>query len=121
MMGGVRLDERSPGGAGQLRRGVDLDGVHAFPARVIGIVVKRSRTLAWNVLDERSAERDVHDLSAATNSQRRNGTVPSLARESELVGVSGGVRRSGSRVRRDSVVGRIEIFAAGEHESRYSV
>jgi len=100
---------------------LNCDGVHALGAPLRLIVVGGRRFERRDVLDQRPAQRHVHDLRAATDGERRQASFAGGSREGELVFVPPRVRRSHGWVRMLPEVLGADVFTAGEHESRDAV
>src|SRR2546430_1665033 len=98
------------GGVAQLGRRVDLDGVgEVAPPMVTDVVI-------LEVLDERSAERDVDHLLAAADAQHRQLLVAGLAEQPELGLVEVTVDGAYLLVFLLAVEGRVDIPAARQQE-----
>src|SRR5581483_98363 len=83
----VRRDVLRADDLGEPRAWIDLHLVD--PVRALGwrSVIDVAGLLARDVLHQRSAERDVHDLRSATDREGRNALLVRGAREGDLVGV----------------------------------
>ena len=80
------------------------------------IVVRVSRALRTDVLNEIAPECDIDQLKAATDGERRCASVARGAGEGELVGVARGVRFACFLVRGLIEVFRIDVLAAGQEQ-----
>ena len=68
------------------------------------------------VLLERAAARDVHELHAAADAEQRDVALERAARQCDLERVALGPRALGHRVRLGAVAGGVEVGAAGEDQ-----
>jgi hypothetical protein len=80
------------------------------------IVVRVSRALSTDVLNEVAPECDIDQLKAATDGERGRVPVASGAGEGKLVGVARGVRFACFLVRGLIEVLRIDVLAAGQEQ-----
>jgi len=73
--------------------------------------------LGWEVLAERPAERDVHQLGASTDSENRNPTVDGGRDKGELTPISLVVDVGSLPLETRAVTGRRDVAAAGQEHS----
>src|SRR5206468_2594030 len=74
--------------------------------------------LGGNVLDECPTQRDVQYLRASADRQCGDPPFPRCPCESKLVGVARAVWSASGVMRRLPEMRRVDVFTAGEHESR---
>src|SRR6185312_11692769 len=85
----------------------------------IGIVVDVARVLAWNVLDQRAAERHVEQLRAPANGEKRGSTSFGRLDQRDLPVISDVGHGAEHGMPRRVVKCRIEVGATGEHQGVY--
>ena len=115
----VRRDRRRADDSREVRSWLDRRrGCTRSSAPAGLIVVDAARPLRRDVLHERAAERDVHDLRAAADRERGDASLVGRAGQRELVAVAPAMRRARFGVRGLPKMRRVDVLAAGEHESR---
>lgn len=111
MMAAVDLDARGLHEAGQVRTGVDLDGVADVVGVCTGVALGR---VVVEVLDDFTAAGDVGELVTKADSQDGDAALVGAAEEVQLEAVAAGMKRFGLWMERCAPVRRIEIVTAGE-------
>ena len=86
--------------------------MYALRAHLRLIMLDRRRTFGGDVLHERSPERDVGDLDAPADRQRRQTPFVRQAHERQLILVARAMRRVGFRADGGAVLRRIDVLAA---------
>src|SRR4051812_34454566 len=101
-----------------MRPRLDGHAVHALGAPRGQVVLDGSWRLSGDVLNERSAERDVPHLYAPADGERGDPGLEGGAGERDLVVVTGRVRPAGGRVRGLTETRGIDVLAASQDEPR---
>jgi hypothetical protein len=73
--------------------------------------------LAWQVLIQRSAERDIEDLDSATDREHRQASITRGLEQREFGCVARRVDFAELRMRRRAVTFGIDVLAPGEQET----
>lgn len=119
MVHGIDFQARQPDCARESRFGLNFDGMRARGAWPIGIVVDVARMLAWNVLDQRAAERHVEQLRAPANGEQRSSTSFRGVDQRDLPVISNVGHGAEHGMPGRVVQCRIEVGATGEHQGVY--
>ena len=86
---------------------------------VAGHIVRHvAGPFGWEVLPERAAQGDVHDLGAAADGQHREVTGAGLPKECELEDIASAAHRTQCRGGHRAVVHGIHVLAAGQEQPR---
>jgi hypothetical protein len=99
------------------RRRIDADAVDACISLVAQLVRGHVRLLGRKILEQGSAESDVHDLNSAADRKRRHANRTSAGEQCKLRLIASAVDRSKLGVRGGPVSRRVYVFPTGEYES----
>jgi hypothetical protein len=98
---------------------LDADVVNSHLTLLRLVVIDRGWALRGNVLYERPAERDVHELDAATDREGRDPSLVCEVRQGQLTPVAAGMDGGSHRGALGAVLGGIDVLPSRQNDSRH--
>jgi hypothetical protein len=121
MVDGIHAERLCADDGREARCGIDVNAVHSTRAFIVELVRGDAIALRWQILHERSAESDVHDLNAATDGKRWQPALAGRREQRELRDIAGAIHWTQLGPWLLAVLRGVHIFAAGENEAGHGI